>query len=68
MASVSTHSQPQTPRVITLLDLVATVSDLASSEQETVLTIQSLLESGQVRLIGQFQQRHLGSPAEAEAA
>ncbi len=41
---------------MTLLDLVYAVVDSASSDGEAVATILHLLESGQVRLAGQFRE------------
>ena len=44
------------PEPITLLDLVDAVVDSASSDGEAVATILHLLESCQVRLVGQFRE------------
>ena len=41
---------------MTLLDLVYAVVNSASSDEEAVATILHLLESGQVRLVGQFRE------------
>ena len=42
------------PETLTLLDLVAAVADAAESDEEVVATIQYLVESGRVHLIGNF--------------
>jgi hypothetical protein len=39
---------------ITLLDLVAAVADVAASDEEVIATVQHLIDSGQVTLVGQF--------------
>jgi len=49
------ESQPQEVRVTTLLDLVAAVSESAKSESEVVATVTYLINSGKIRLIGNFQ-------------
>ena len=41
---------------MTVLDLVYAVVESASSDEEAVATILHLLESGQVRLVGQFRE------------
>ncbi len=41
---------------MTLLDLVYAVVESASSDEEAAATILHLLESGQVRLVGQFRE------------
>ena len=41
-------------RKITLLELVAAVSEHASSDEEVVATVAHLINSGQVLLIGNF--------------
>jgi hypothetical protein len=38
----------------TLLDLVAAVSEVAKTEAEVVATVQHLINSGRVRLVGHF--------------
>ena len=43
------------PRVTTLLDLVAAVSESAQSEDEVVATVTHMINSGAIRLIGNFQ-------------
>jgi hypothetical protein len=42
------------PETLTLLDLVAAVVDYAESDEEVVATIQSLVQTGRVHLIGNF--------------
>ena len=42
------------PEVLTLLDLVRVVAEYAETEEEVVATIQHLLHSGQVKLVGLF--------------
>ncbi len=44
----------QTPRELTLLDLVQAVSACAENEAEVVATVLHLLRSGRVRLRGNF--------------
>ncbi len=44
---------------MTLLELVYAVLDSASSDEEAAATILHLLESGQVRLVGQFREADL---------
>lgn len=39
---------------LTLLDLVSAIADEADSEEEVIATIQHLLETGKVRLVGNF--------------
>jgi hypothetical protein len=41
--------------VTTLLDLVAAVSDSAKSETEVIATVTHLINSGKIRLVGNFQ-------------
>lgn len=45
------HAEPET---LTLLDLVAAVADVAGSDEEVVATIQHLVETGRVHLVGNF--------------
>jgi hypothetical protein len=40
------------PETLTLLDLVAAISDEADTDEEVVATIQHLIESGKVTLVG----------------
>ena len=47
-------AKPQEARVTTLLDLVAAVADSAKTEEEVVATVTHLINSGQIKLIGNF--------------
>ncbi len=42
------------PRVTTLLDLVVAVVESSSSDEEVIATVKSLINSGQVTLVGAF--------------
>ena len=42
------------PETLTLLDLVAAVADAADTDEEVVATIQHLIETGKVTLVGNF--------------
>jgi len=42
------------PETLTLLDLVAAVADAAASAEEVVATVQHLIETGRVTLVGNF--------------
>ena len=42
------------PETLALLDLVAAISDEADTDEEVVATIQHLIESGKVTLVGNF--------------
>jgi hypothetical protein len=44
----------ETPRKSTLLDMVQAVSDYATSDEEIVATVAYLINSGKVRLCGNF--------------
>ncbi len=44
---------------VTLLDLVAALADSGASEVEVVLAITHLVNSGRVRLVGQFCEAHI---------
>ncbi len=44
---------------LTLLELVAAVAEVADSDDEVVATVEHLLASGRVRLVGQFRNRDL---------
>ncbi len=48
------EAKPQEVRVTTLLDLVAAVADSAKTEEEVVATVTHLINSGQIKLIGNF--------------
>jgi hypothetical protein len=47
------------PETLTLLDLVAAVAEAASSEEEVVAAVHHLIESGRVKLVGNFCQREV---------
>ncbi len=57
--AVRTHEEQeaksQEARVTTLLDLVAAVAESAKTEAEVVATVTHLINSGQIKLIGNFQ-------------
>jgi len=42
------------PQPMTLLELIAAVSDVSETEQETLATVTYMLNSGRVRLSGSF--------------
>jgi hypothetical protein len=42
------------PETLTLLDLVAAIADEAETDEEVVATIQHLIETGKVTLVGNF--------------
>ncbi len=44
---------------VTLLDLVAALADSGASEAEVVWAITHLVNSGRVRLVGQFREAHI---------
>ena len=44
---------------LTLLDLVAAASEVASGDEETVAIVAQLLASGRIRLAGAFRECHL---------
>ncbi len=46
--------QSAPPETLTLLDLVAAIADEAETEEEVVATIQHLIETGKVTLVGNF--------------
>ncbi len=50
----SAEAQPVAAPEITLLDLVAAVAETATSDAEVVATVSELINSGKVRLIGNF--------------
>jgi hypothetical protein len=45
------------PETLTLLDLVAAIADEAETDEEVVATIQHLIETGKVTLVGNFRSR-----------
>ncbi len=46
-------------RTRTLLDLVAAVADSGATEMEVVWAIVHMVNSGRVRLVGQFRETHI---------
>ncbi len=48
------EAKSQEARVTTLLDLVAAVAESAKTEAEVVATVTHLINSGQIKLIGNF--------------
>ena len=50
---------PAEARRVTLLDLVAALGDFGASDKEVVWAVVHLVDSGRVRLIGQFREAHL---------
>ena len=46
--------QTSAPRNTTLLELVRAVGEVTENDREVVATVLSMLESGRVRLIGNF--------------
>ncbi len=52
--------QADEPRALTLLELIDAVSEVSESEQEVVATVTYMLNSGRIRLAGNFR----GTPVE----
>ncbi len=50
---------PAQARRVTLLDLVAALADSGAGEAEVVWAITHLVNSGRVRLVGQFREAHI---------
>ncbi len=48
------RAEARNPEVLTLLDLVAAVADASETEEEVIATVQTLLLSGKVKLVGEF--------------
>ncbi len=48
------RAEARNPEVLTLLDLVAAVADASETEAEVIATVQRLLLSGKVKLVGEF--------------
>lgn len=44
----------ETPRELTLLELIEAVSDVSASEQEVIATVTYMLNSGRIQLAGNF--------------
>ena len=63
-----TEAPVTTPSHYTLLDLVRTVSAFATSDEELVATVASLINSGQVLLCGTFAGARIELFASASAA
>jgi len=58
--AIRTRTRRDEPRApLTLLDLVAAASEVASGEEETVAIVRGLLASGRIRLAGAFRECHL---------
>jgi hypothetical protein len=49
-------SQDADPRPLTLLEVIDAVSEVTDDEQEIVATVQWMLRSGRVRLVGSFRE------------
>lgn len=47
-------AEPGRPETLTLLDLVSAIADEAETDEEVVATIQHLIETGRVTLVGNF--------------
>jgi hypothetical protein len=47
------------PRDLTLLELVRAVSEVSTSDAETVATVAQMLDSGRIRLRGCFLETHI---------
>ncbi len=59
LAVEESERHPAQARRVTLLDLVAALADSGASEAEVVWAITDLVNSGRVRLVGQFRQAHI---------
>ncbi len=59
LAVEESERHPAQARQVTLLDLVAALADSGASEDEVVWAIVHLVNSGRVRLVGQFRQAHI---------
>ncbi len=59
LAVEESERHPAQARRVTLLDLVAALADSGASEDEVVWAITHLINSGRVRLIGQFREAHI---------
>jgi hypothetical protein len=53
-------SEPSHPETLTLLDLVSAIADEAETDEEVVATIQHLIETGKVTLVGNFRSNDIG--------
>ncbi len=59
LAVEESERHPAQARRVTLLDLVAALADSGASEVEVVWAITHLVNSGRVRLVGQFREAHI---------
>ena len=59
LAVEESERHPAQARRVTLLDLVAALADSGASEVEVVWAITDLVNSGRVRLVGQFREAHI---------
>ena len=59
LAVEESERHPAQTRPVTLLDLVAALADSGASEAEVVWAITHLVNSGRVRLVGQFREAHI---------
>ncbi len=59
LAVEESERHPAQARRVMLLDLVAALADSGASEAEVVWAITDLVNSGRVRLVGQFRQAHI---------
>lgn len=53
-------AEPSQPETLTLLDLVSAIADEAETDEEVVATIQHLIETGKVTLVGNFRSSDVG--------
>ena len=53
-------AEPSHPETLTLLDLVSAIADEAETDEEVVATIQHLIETGKVTLVGNFRSNDVG--------
>ncbi len=59
LAVEESELHPAQARRVTLLELVAALADSGASEAEVVWAITDLVNSGRVRLVGQFREAHI---------
>ncbi len=59
LAVEESERHPAQARRVTLLDLIAALADSGASEAEVVWAIVHLVNSGRVRLVGQFREAHI---------
>ncbi len=59
LAVEESERHPAQARRATLLELVAALADSGASEVEVVWAITHLVNSGRVRLVGQFREAHI---------